>query len=124
MHSLLGIKSYDALVQNPVVGVSWEGFVINQSRSVLPSDVQMWFFRTHEGAEADIVLTRNNKPLICAEIKLTNAPKLSKGFLNVIHYLNTDDNYIITPNADTYPVAEKVKVTDLRSWLEWLLSMK
>ncbi len=117
-HSLMGIQSLDSLVGHPSVGASWEGFVIQQTRAVLPPGYDIWFFRTHEGAEADIVISINDEPKICAEIKWTNAPKLSKGFKNVISYLSTPNNYIITPDADSYPVDEKVWVTALAPWLE------
>lgn len=119
-HTLLGIHSYKNLVTHPAVGASWEGFVIQQTRALLPPDLEIWFFRTHEGAEADMVLSRNDVPVASAEIKWTNAPKLSKGFRNVVSYLETQENYIITPEADTYPVAEGIKVTSLKKWLQLL----
>lgn len=117
-HTLLGVQTFDKLLSHPMVGASWEAFVIQQTRSLLPDDLDIWFFRTHEGAEADIVLTRNDIPVVCAEIKWTNAPKVSKGFRNVINYLNTPRNFVITPDADSYPVEENIRVTSLMSWLE------
>ncbi len=117
-HALLGIGDFQALTHHPSLGPSWEGFVVNQTRSVLSSDKQLWFFRTHDGAEADMVITRHDRPILTAEIKWTNAPKLSKGFQNVVGYLRSEKNFIITPEADTYPVAKNVHVTDLENWLE------
>jgi predicted AAA+ superfamily ATPase len=117
-HSLTGLNNFSAILNHPHVGLSWEGFVVNQTKAILPEDFDIWFFRTHEGAEADLVITKNEIPIICAEIKWTNAPRMSKGFGNVISYLNTPDNFIITPDADTYPVEPHVQVTSLRHWLE------
>lgn len=37
LHRLLGINNYHALLSNPVLGKSWEGFVIENIHSVLPS---------------------------------------------------------------------------------------
>ena len=116
--SLLGIQTFDSLITHPSVGACWEGFVIQQTRAVLPPDFDIWFFRTHEGAEADIVITNNEQTVLCAEIKWTNAPKLSKGFRNVISYLDSPDNYIITPEADTYPVENHISVTNLTNWIK------
>ncbi|MEX0681580.1 MAG: ATP-binding protein [Balneolales bacterium] len=116
-HSLMGLQDFEALTNSLSIGPSWEGFVINQTQSVLRDGRQLWFLRTHEGAEADIVITEQDRPVITAEIKWTNAPKLSKGFLNVTGYLGTTRNYIITPTADTYPVAENIHVTSLNTWL-------
>lgn len=120
MHSLLSISEYETLISHPSIGPSWEGFVINQTRAVLPRNAELWFFRTHEGAEADMVVTINDQPLITAEIKWTNAPKVSKGFRNVVDDLGTEENFIVTPEADTYPAAEKINVTSLLSWLKTL----
>lgn len=122
-HSLLGISDYTGLVEHPAVGASWEGFVIQQTQALLPHDMDLWFFRTHEGAEADIVLSKNDVPVAAAEVKWTNAPKVSKGFRNVIEYLSTDSNYAITPKADTYPVAANISVISLKNWLKIVVQL-
>lgn len=119
-HSMMGIHDFEALINHPGVGPSWEGAVINQTRAVLPEDHQLWFFRTQDGAEADILITRQDQPVISAEIKWTNSPSVAKGFRNVISYLETRQNFLITPEADTYPVTENIKVTSLREWLRFV----
>ncbi|MDZ7772361.1 MAG: ATP-binding protein [Balneolaceae bacterium] len=118
MHSLLGVSDYENLINHPSVGPSWEGFVINQTRSLLPDYAELWFFRTHEGAEADMVVSIDDRPLISAEIKWTNAPKVSRGFRNVMNDLGTERNYVVTPEADTYMVSEGITVTSLQEWLK------
>lgn len=117
-HSLLGITDYSGLIEHPAVGASWEGFVVQQTHSILPTGMELWFFRTHEGAEADIVLSKNDSPIASAEIKWTNAPKISKGFRNVVGYLKTEHNFVITPSSDTYPAAKNIKVISLLNWLK------
>lgn len=123
-HSLLGINEYAGLIEHPAVGASWEGFVIQQTKSLLPPDMELWFFRTHEGAEADIVLSKNDSPIASAEIKWTNAPKISKGFRNVVGYLKTEHNFVITPSSDTYPAAENITVISLLNWLKTVGQLK
>lgn len=117
-HSLLGISDYLSLIEHPAAGASWEGFVIQQTRSLLPPEMDLWFFRTHEGAEADIVLSKNDYPIATAEIKFTDAPKVSKGFRNVTEYLKTKDNFVITPGSDSYPVDENISVISFENWLK------
>lgn len=51
VHALLGIEDYNALVGHPVVGASWEGFVIENLLSVAPDRTQASFYRTSAGAE-------------------------------------------------------------------------
>jgi predicted AAA+ superfamily ATPase len=121
-HALIGVSSFQHLLAHPMLGSSWEAFVIQQTESLLPEGLDIWFFRTHEGAEADLVLCRNDVPVACAEIKWSNAPKVSRGFRNITGYLNTSRNFIITPEADTYPVAENIRVTSLKDWLELVLN--
>lgn len=37
LRRLLGISSYDALLSNPVLGKSWEGFVVENILSIVPN---------------------------------------------------------------------------------------
>ncbi len=76
LHSLLGLGQRDDLLAKPWVGASWEGFVIEQILSVrraLGDPVQAFYFRTHDGIEADLLLARGDD-LEVIEIKLTSAP--------------------------------------------------
>lgn len=55
-HALLNIGSYSDLLGHPVVGGSWEGFVIENIMSVAPASAQPYFYRTPDGAEIDLIL--------------------------------------------------------------------
>lgn len=56
VHALLGIEDYNAVAGHPVVGASWEGFVIENLLSVAPDRTRAHFYRTAAGAEIDLVL--------------------------------------------------------------------
>jgi len=56
LHALLGLGDYNALAGHPVVGASWEGFVIENLLAVVPDRTQASFYRTSAGAEVDLVL--------------------------------------------------------------------
>ncbi len=60
------------------MGVSWEGFVIEQILNTLSTtgeSVDPWFFRTADGTEIDLMFQYKNK--LCAiEVKLTTNPSL------------------------------------------------
>ena len=118
LHASLGIDSYDILKNNLNVGGSWEGFVIEQTGMILPKAYSMYFYRTHQGAEADLLIIKDGKPVICAEIKRTNAPMMSKGFANVIEDNQTQENFIIFPGEDEFPVAENAQAIGFRNWLK------
>lgn len=120
LHYLSGITSYDALLGNIKPGNSWEGFVISQIAAVLKSDDEMYYYRTQDGAEIDLLVRRNNQWLAATEIKLTNAPSLSKGTYIAMEDLGIEKLHVITPGADTYPVARNIEVTSLARFLEYL----
>ncbi|MCH8486321.1 MAG: ATP-binding protein [Candidatus Cyclonatronum sp.] len=119
-HSLLDIDSFDDLQLNIAVGGSWEGFVVEQTMAVMPPACKLYFSRTHHGAEADMVLVRRGKPVACADAKRSQAPKLEKGFLNVIEDNDTPQNFMIIPADEDYPVHRSVQVTGLQKWLDFV----
>ena len=43
LHSLLNIETYDHLLSHPIIGTSWEGFVINNILSILPNNIDYFF---------------------------------------------------------------------------------
>jgi uncharacterized protein len=79
-HALLHIANYNHLLGHPVVGGSWEGFVIENILTVLPSHAQAFYYRTAGGAEIDLVLEFSIKEKWASEIKRSTTPTLSKGF--------------------------------------------
>ncbi len=52
LHALLGITDLNELSGHPVVGKSWEGFVIESLLSVAPERTQSFFYAT--AAEVDL----------------------------------------------------------------------
>lgn len=117
LHYLAGILNFHDLQGNVLIGNSWEGYVIEQVKQILPGEFALYYYRTHNGTESDLVLVRGNKPLSCIEIKYTAAPKLSKGFQISIEDLRTNNNFIIAPKSDTYPISKKVIVCNLFDFL-------
>ena len=55
-HALLNILNYNDLLGHPVVGGSWEGFVIENIMSVVPTGTIPFYYRTADGAEIDLIL--------------------------------------------------------------------
>jgi len=64
LHYLLGISSERSLLESPKRGSSWEGFMIEQiiSRELLQEAGSLfYFYRTHAGAEIDLIVDRGSK---------------------------------------------------------------
>jgi predicted AAA+ superfamily ATPase len=103
LHSLLAIKNLESLQVNPIVGASWEGYVIEQIMYHADPSFQFYFYRTHTGTEIDLLVVKGGKPLAAIEIKYSNVPSPSKGFYIGINDLGTTQNFIITPSSETFP---------------------
>ena len=56
LHALLGVETVDDLLGHPVVGVSWEGFVIENLIAASPNGTHVSSYRTSAGAEIDLLL--------------------------------------------------------------------
>lgn len=117
LHTLIRTADMDDLFGHPDVGTSWESFVIEQIRQLKPPHLDMYFYRTHQGTEADLVLVKGMKPVACIEIKLSTAPQISKGFHQSIDDLKTTKNYIITPLGDSYATKDKITICNLSDFI-------
>lgn len=76
IHALLNVSDQHALIAQPWVGASWEGFVIEQALGVLSAlgrNVDAYYFRTSDQYEVDLVLDFGSR-LWAAEAKLTSSP--------------------------------------------------
>lgn len=118
LHQLARIRGYEVLLGHPLVGASWEGYVIEQIRRSVGSDWQLYFYRTHLGAEADLVLEPPDGALVCLEIKFSNSPAISKGFYQSVSDLGAARRYVIIPDGSRYPKADGTLVVGLADFLK------
>ncbi|MBY0425343.1 MAG: ATP-binding protein [Cytophagales bacterium] len=124
LHRLCRINTFEQLQENVAVGASWEGYVIENIMKHLPRDWQAFYYRTQHGAECDLVLVDGIKPIVCIEIKKSANPTVSRGFYESIRDLETTQNYLITPNSDTYKLNNDCTVTSLISFLNQVIIPK
>jgi len=95
LHTLLGLRSWDALFGHPAIGASWEAYAIEQILGVL-SEWQGSFYRSSGGAEIDLVLQRGGHT-VAVELKSTRSPRVSKGFYQAADDIRADERYIVAP---------------------------
>jgi len=117
LHLLASISDFEQLQGNVLIGNSWEGYVLEQIRQLLSPDIDLYFYRTHNGAECDLVLVKGFTPVSAIEIKYTVAPKMTKGYSIAIEDLGTRENYIVTPYSEAFSKTENVKVCSLVDYL-------
>lgn len=112
-HSLLNLTTMDDLMGHPVVGASWEGFVMENLLSSLPEGVTPWFYRTSAGAEIDLVVEKNTKKKYAIEIKRSVAPGLSKGFYLGSEDVGATNRFVVYPGNERFPISKEVMVMPL-----------
>ena len=106
LHSLLGIGSMDDLQGRPLVGHSWEGFVIEQIIAQLPPRWEAYFFRTAAGAEIDLILAHSGREPVAVEIKYSATPEVSRGFRGACLDLQCSKAYVVYPGSEAYPLGK------------------
>lgn len=109
LHALLGIASLADLQGHPIVGASWEGFVVEQVAAHLPEGAQLGFYRTAAGTELDIVIERGSRRL-GIEVKFSVAPTVGKGFWQARTDLELTRAVVVAPVERAYPLREGVAV--------------
>ncbi len=119
LHYLLDIHSSKDLLYHPIIGYSWEGYVIEQICQMLHPRIQPYYYKTHDGSEMDLVLVKGLNPIACIEIKYALSPSVSRGMRESMKDLNCKKNYFIVPsNTDSYLLEPGLKVCILKDFLE------
>lgn len=113
LHQLLGLSSLEDLQSNPVIGQSWEGFVIENILNVVPKTAEAFFYRTSAGAEIDLLLKLPKNELWAIEIKRTSAPKLSQGFHNACDDVNPTRKFVVYNGNEHYTLKHEVEALSL-----------
>ena len=107
LHALLKNKTVEELLGHYTAGNSWEGFVIEQIVNILPENWEKYFYRTNAGAEIDLVVFPNNRP-IAVEVKYSSAPKVSKGFWSAYEDIGCEKGFVVYPGKNYYPISKNV----------------
>lgn len=103
-HALLGIADKDALLGHPVVGQTWESFVIENMIGAAPDGTESHFYRTSAGAEIDLVLTLPGEKLWAIEVKRSTAPKIERGFHEACADLKPARRFVVYPGVERFPL--------------------
>jgi uncharacterized protein len=116
LHALLGLKTKEDILGHPIVGQSWEGFVIETLLNVSPQGTEGHFYRTSGGAEVDLILSLPGGHLWAIEIKRTVSPKIERGFYQACVDLNPEKCFVVYSGKERFPMGsgvEAIPLTDL-----------
>jgi len=111
-HALLDLGTREQLLGHPVVGESWEGFVIEQLIASAPPEWTAWFYRSSGGAEIDLVF-ETPKGRHAIEIKRTLAPTVSKGFRQACTDLHASARHVVYPGTTRFPLDAETQAIPL-----------
>ena len=114
VHALLGIADHNGLAGHPVVGPSWEGFVIENLLTIAPERTKASFYRTSAGAEIDLLLDLPGRPAPWAiEIKRGLTTRPGKGFHNAREDIKPERSFVVYAGEERYPIMEDVEAISL-----------
>lgn len=119
LHSLLGVSTQDALLGQPWVGASWEGYVIEQVLAELAArgiSTEAYHLRTSDQHEIDLVLRTAGK-VHAIEVKLTARPSDEdlRRLDAVADLTGADHRYLVT-RASTVVEGKRTVACNL-AWL-------
>jgi len=109
VHALLGIADKETLLSHPVVGQSWECFVIENLLACAPDGVRGHFYRSSAGAEIDLLLAWPDGKLWAIEIKRSLTPKLERGFHAACADLKPARKLVVYPGDESFRLAEDIE---------------
>jgi predicted AAA+ superfamily ATPase len=124
VHALLGIETLDGLLSHPVVGASWEGFVLENLLACAPAGTQAHSYRTSGGAEVDLLLNLPGGDLWAIEVKRSLSPKIERGFRAACNDLSPRRKLLVYPGREVYPMAHGVEAMSLGSLCQALAALQ
>ncbi len=115
VHALLGIGDTETLQGHPILGASWEGYVIESLIAAAPEGTSPWFYRSAAGAEIDLLLSLPGDRLWAIEVKRSLAPKPEKGFHLATADLQPQRKFVVYPGAESFPLGHGVAAISLEA---------
>ena len=122
-HALLNIGEVNSLLGHPVVGGSWEGFVIENLMAVSPPHFNFYFYRTAQGAEIDLVIEITHQQLWAIEIKRSSNPTVSKGFHIGVDDIKAKKKFVVYAGADQFSMGSQIMAIPLQDMMSMLSGM-
>jgi predicted AAA+ superfamily ATPase len=118
VHALLGLATLDDVLSHPVVGASWEGFVIEQLIAAAGPQRQAMYFRTAAGAEADLVFERGGRVEMVIEVKRSSAPTVSSGLRVACADLQPAHAFVVHGGEGEWPMRDSVTAIGVRELVQ------
>jgi uncharacterized protein len=119
VHALLGIHDATELLGHPVVGTSFEGFVIEHLIEAAGTMASCCFYRTHDGAEIDLIIEVKNQR-IAIEIKRAASSKPRRGFHTACADIKATKQWLVHGADKSFPLQNGVLALTLEDAMNQL----
>jgi predicted AAA+ superfamily ATPase len=113
VHSLLSIANKEALLSHPIIGQSWEAFIIENLTATLPNGAIPYFYKTSGGAEIDLIIAWPNQEIWAIEIKRSLQPKVEKGFHQACLDLEPKKKFVVYVGQERFSLGHDVEAISL-----------
>jgi hypothetical protein len=113
VHALLGLTSKEDLLGHPVVGPSWEGFVIETLVSRLPDGSEATYYRSSGGAEIDLIVKLPGRRPWAIEVKRSLNPRPRKGFHSGCLDVRPAAKFVVYPGEERYRITSDTEAVPL-----------
>lgn len=118
LHNLLKISEFDDLLGHPVVGASWESFVIENILARLSDKWTASYYRAASQTEIDLVLEKSHKETWAIEIKRSAAPKIKSGFHTACEDIRATKKFVVYSGTERFPLSQEVEAIGIVEFLE------
>ena len=114
-HTLLGIPDFEALCKHPKMGVSWEGYAVEEVlRKLAPRESYSW--AVHNGPSIDLLCFKEGRRL-GFEVKYQDAPRLTRSMSAALEILKLDALTVVYPGSARYSLHKNIEVVPLEQYL-------
>ena len=97
-----------------------EGFALETLIQCAGHRYRPHFYRTHDGAEIDLVLEHGGRPEMAIEVKRSSAPSTERGFTEACEALGLTQRWVVYPGQERFPLrhgAQAIGLVELASQL-------
>ena len=117
LHNLVHVSDPEMLMGHPVVGLSWECFIIENIITSMSNKWRWSYYKTQAGAEIDLILESPKNEIWAIEVKRTLQPKLTKGFVLGCLDTKATKKFFVHAGYDRYPISEDVEAIGIVEFL-------
>ncbi|MFH2204028.1 MAG: ATP-binding protein [Elusimicrobiota bacterium] len=125
---LTGVRSREHLFSGPMAGALFENFWIQETLKIFLNEgksPELFYLRTHNGIEVDLLIEAGNRKLYPLEIKLSKTPRLSMAagigrFRKLFARLDIGKGRILSLSDKTVSLAEDAEVLSMEDYFHWL----